>query len=135
MSRTRAFCFLSSPEAAPAPTQCVCVFRNPGAGVGLSHGAGALPLTAQAGSEDPGSAEQPGGPVSPKHGFSPKPCAFPPLAPVNHGQKTDTAKPGETQQPKPAHFMAHFILLSCVRPGVCKPWFGFVYCKLLAVFL
>ena len=46
--------------------------------------------------------EQLGDPVDPNHRFSPKPRASPPLAEVNHGQKKDATRPGETQHLKPA---------------------------------
>ena len=38
-----------------------------------------------------------GDPVDPNHRLFPKPCVSPLLAEVNHGQKEDTTRPGETE--------------------------------------
>ena len=71
-----------------------------------------------------------GDPVDPNHRLFPKPHVFPLLAEVNHGQKEDITKPGETEFQNLQRFQTSqqksilFYLFICLTvPGLsCSMW-------------
>lgn len=85
----------SSPNYDPSDTRCES--KNP-RGWALTLSRGLQPLMVQSGPMGQTVQRlQLGDPVDPNHRLFPKPCVSPLLGEVNHGQKEDTIRPGETE--------------------------------------
>ena len=79
------------------PSDTWCESKNP-RGWALTLSRGLQPLMVQSGPMGQTVQRlQLGDPADPNHRLFPKPCVFPLLGEVNHGQKEDTIRPGETE--------------------------------------